>query len=87
MVVAPAEIARVLAPTKQALDMSTSTNDQAAAAIYLEGVDWERLTSELRAASATLMTAVDRLAEVLPHGSVFTRPTDRIFVWAPLADG
>ena len=63
-VVAPAEIARVLAPSKQALDMSTSTIDQAAAAIYLEGVDWERLTSELRAAYATLMTAmVDRLAE------------------------
>ncbi len=88
MGVAPAEIARVLAPTMQALDMSTSTIDQAAVAISLEGVDWERRPSELRAVYATLMTAmVDRLAEVLSHGSVCTRPTDRIFVWAPLADG
>jgi 2-aminoadipate transaminase len=87
-VVAPAEIARVLAPIKQAMDMSTSTIDQAAAAIYLEGVDWERRTSELRAVYATPMRAmVDRLAEVLPQGSVFTRPRGGIFVWAQLADG
>lgn len=75
MGVAPAEIARVLAPIKQAMDMSTSTIDQAAVAIHLEGVDWERRPSELRAVYATLMPAmVDRLAEVLsaPHGSVLT---------------
>lgn len=68
--------------------MSTSTIDQAAAAIHLEGVDWERRTSELRAVYTTPMPAMfDMLAEVLPHGSVFTRLRDGIFVWAQLADG
>ena len=87
-IVAPAEIARVLAPIKQAMDMSTSPIDQAAAAIYLEGVDWERRTSDLRTVYATPMRAmVARLAEVLPQGSVFTRPRGGIFVWAQLADG
>jgi 2-aminoadipate transaminase len=69
------------------MDMSTSTIDQAPVAIYLEGVDWERRTSELRGVYATPMRAmVDGLAEVLPQGSVFTRPRGGIFVWAPLAD-
>ena len=89
MGVAPAEIARVLAPIKQAMDMSTSTIDQAAVAIHLEGVDWERRPSELRAVYATLMPAmVDRLAEVLmlPTGPSSPR-RDGIFVWAQLADG
>ena len=63
-VVAPAEVARMLIPVKMAMDMNTSTIDQAAAAIYLEGVDWPRRTSELRAVYATPMRAmIEGLAE------------------------
>lgn len=87
-VVAPAEIARILAPIKQAMDMSTSTIDQAAAAFYLEGVDWERRTSELRAVYAAPMSAmIEEATNVLPRGSAFTRPRGGIFVWARLPDG
>jgi 2-aminoadipate transaminase len=87
-VVAPAELARMLIPVKQAMDMNTSTIDQAAAAIYLEGVDWARRTSELRAVYATPMRAmIEEVANVLPPGSVFTRPRGGIFVWARLPDG
>jgi 2-aminoadipate transaminase len=87
-VVAPAEIIRVLTPVKQAMDFNTSTIDQAAAAIYLEGVDWARRTSELRAVYAGPMRAMSEgLVEVLPPGSSFTRPRGGIFVWARLPKG
>jgi DNA-binding transcriptional MocR family regulator len=87
-VVEPRETARALAPVKQAMDFNTSTIDQAAAAIYLEGVDWARRTSELRAVYAGPMRAmIDGLAEVLPAGSTFTRPRGGIFVWAELPEG
>ena len=87
-VVASADVARMLIPVKMAMDMNTSTIDQAAAAIYLEGVDWPRRTSELRAVYATPMRVmIEGLADVLPPGSVFTRPRGGIFVWAQLPDG
>jgi DNA-binding transcriptional MocR family regulator len=70
------------------MDLNTSTIDQAAAAIYLEGVDWERRTSALRAVYATPMRAMlDGLADVLPTGSSMTRPRGGIFVWVQLPDG
>ncbi len=85
-VVAPAEIARVLAPIKQAMDWSTSTIDQAAAAIYLEGVDWARRTSELRAVYAVPMRAmIEGLADVLPPGSVLHPPAGRDLRVGPVA--
>ena len=40
---------RIAVPVKQAMDINTSSIDQAAAAIYLENVDWARRTAELRA--------------------------------------
>ena len=87
-VVAPAEVAQMLTPVKQAMDLNTSTIDQAAAAIYLEGVDWARRTSELRAVYAIPMRAmVQGIDQVLPPGSCFTRPDGGIFVWAQLPDG
>ncbi len=87
-VVAPAEVARMLTPVKQAMDLNTSTIDQEAAAIYLEGVDWERRTSELRSVYAGPMRAmIEAAQDVLPPGSVFTRPGGGIFVWARLPDG
>jgi DNA-binding transcriptional MocR family regulator len=87
-VVAPSDLAERLAPVKQAMDFNTSTVDQAAAAIYLERVDWARRTSELRAVyAAPMRTMLDRLAAVLPAGSGFTRPQGGVFVWAELPDG
>ena len=62
-VMAPAEIVGLCKPVKQAMDFNTSTVDQAAAAIYLEGVDWVTRTAELRAVYAAPMRAMlDRLA-------------------------
>ncbi len=88
-VVAPtAELARTLIPVKQAMDLNTSTIDQEAAAIYLEGVDWARRTSQLRAVYAAPMAAMlERIADALPGGSSFTRPRGGIFVWARLPEG
>jgi 2-aminoadipate transaminase len=87
-VLAPAEVAHTLRAVKQAMDLSSSTIDQAAAAFYLEAVDWQRRTSELRAVYATPMRAmVEGLSDVLPEGATFTRPDGGIFVWAQLPAG
>jgi DNA-binding transcriptional MocR family regulator len=87
-VLAPAELAQTLCMVKQAMDLSTSTIDQAAAAIYLEDVDWAKRTSELRTVYALPMRAmIDGLAAVLPGGAYFTRPDGGIFVWARLPEG
>jgi DNA-binding transcriptional MocR family regulator len=87
-VLVPAAVAKSLAPVKQAMDFNSSTIDQAAAAIYLQGVDWAQRTSELRAVYAAPMRAmVEGLADVLPAGSTFTRPQGGVFVWVELPDG
>ena len=87
-VLAPAAVAESRAPVRQAMDFNSSTIDQAAAAIYLEQVDWQRRTSELRAVYATPMRAmVDGLEAVLPEDSSFTRPLGGVFVWVMLPDG
>jgi 2-aminoadipate transaminase len=78
----------MLTPVKPAMDLNTSTIDQAAAAIYLEGVDWARRTSELRAVYAIPRRAmVQGIDQVLPPGSCFTRPDGGIFVRAQMPDG
>ena len=78
----------MLTLVKQAMDLNTSTIDQAAAAIHLDGVDWARRTSELRAVYAIPMRAMMQgIDQVLPPGSCFTRPDGGIFVWAQLPDG
>jgi 2-aminoadipate transaminase len=87
-VLAPAAVAKSLAPVKQAMDFNSSTIDQAAAAIYLERVDWARRTSELRAVYAAPMRAIVKgLPDVLPTGSSFTHPQGGVFVWVKLPDG
>jgi 2-aminoadipate transaminase len=87
-VLAPAEVVDLCRPVKQAMDFNTSTIDQSAAAIYLEGVDWARRTAELRAVYAAPMHAMlDRIGEVLPEGSAFTRPRGGVFVWVELPEG
>ena len=71
--VAPSAVVNQLIPVKQAMDFNTSTIDQAAAAIYLERVDWGRRTSELRAAyAAPMRSMIDGLEALLPAGSRMT---------------
>jgi 2-aminoadipate transaminase len=87
-VLAPAALAESLAPVKQAMDFNSSTIDQAAAAKYLERVDWQRRTSELRAVyAAPMRSMIEGLEAVLPEGSSFTRPQGGVFVWVVLPDG
>jgi 2-aminoadipate transaminase len=87
-VLAPAEVVDVCRPVKQSLDLNTSSVDQAAAAIYLEQVDWAVRTAELRAVYGEAMRAMlDGLARVLPTGSTWTRPGGGVFVWAQLPAG
>lgn len=86
--VVPPELADVCRSVKQTLDMHTSTIDQTAAAIYLENVDWEKRTRELRAVYGDGMRAMlDGLARVMPAGSRWTSPGGGLFVWATLASG
>jgi DNA-binding transcriptional MocR family regulator len=84
-VLAPSAVAQACRPVKQSLDMNTSTIDQAAAAIYLEKVDWGRRTAELRAVYGQAMAAMlEGLEGALPAGSSWTRPAGGVFVWARL---
>jgi 2-aminoadipate transaminase len=86
-VVAPAEVIELCRPVKQAMDFNTSTIDQAAVAIYLEGVDWATRTAALRAVYAAPMAAmIDGLDAALPEGSAFTRPQGGVFVWVELPE-
>lgn len=85
--VAPCAVVNQLIPVKQAMDFNTSTIDQAAAAIYLERVDWGRRTSELRAAyAAPMRSMIDGLEALLPAGSRMTHPQGGVFVWVTLPD-
>jgi DNA-binding transcriptional MocR family regulator len=87
-VLAPARVVDVCRPVKQSLDFNTSSIDQAAAAIYLESVDWERRTAELRTVYGTAMAAMlDGLGGALPEGSSFAQPGGGVFVWAELPPG
>jgi 2-aminoadipate transaminase len=87
-VLAPAEVVSVCRPVKQSLDWNTSSIDQAAAAIYLENVDWTRRTAELRAVYGHAMRAMlDGLGDALPDGSTWSRPAGGVFVWAQLPEG
>jgi DNA-binding transcriptional MocR family regulator len=87
-VLVPSRLVDVCRSVKQTLDMHTSTIDQTAAAVYLENVDWERRTAELRAVYGEAMRAmVEGLADVLPAGSRWTTPGGGLFVWVTLAGG
>jgi 2-aminoadipate transaminase len=87
-VAAPSELVGTLISVKQAMDFNGSTVDQAAAAIYLQNVDWTRRTAELRAVYAAPMhTMLDGLEDVLPPGSVFARPAGGVFAWVTLPAG
>ncbi|MGZ4170674.1 MAG: aminotransferase-like domain-containing protein [Solirubrobacteraceae bacterium] len=87
-VLAPEEVVDVCRPVKQSLDLNTSSVDQAAAAVYLERVDWAVRTAALRAVYGKAMRAMlDALPGTLPDGTAWTCPGGGVFVWAELPDG
>ncbi|MEJ8660436.1 PLP-dependent aminotransferase family protein [Streptomyces sp. MS1.AVA.4] len=85
---APAALRGVCTLAKQALDLHTSTVDQAAAAHYLREHD---LDARLVRASYTYRercdAMLDALAHTLPSGSTWSRPDGGMFIWVRLPDG
>ncbi|MGR4879926.1 PLP-dependent aminotransferase family protein [Streptomyces sp. LARHCF249] len=84
----PPGLRRAAVLAKQALDLHSSTVDQAAAARYLRNHDLdarlERVRDLYRERCDTLLEA---LPQVLPAGSTWSRPDGGMFVWVRLPDG
>jgi len=84
----PATVRGAFVVAKQALDLHTSTVDQAAAAVYLASADLQPRLETLRGAYRDRRDAL--LAELpgaLPDGSTWTRPTGGMFTWVRLPAG
>ncbi|GAA2357194.1 aminotransferase [Catellatospora methionotrophica] len=85
---APAEVHRACLLAKQALDLHTSTIDQAAAAAYLTRYDLDRHLKTVREEYGRRCTAMlDALAAAMPPGSTWTTPDGGMFVWVRLPAG
>ncbi|WP_030765819.1 MULTISPECIES: PLP-dependent aminotransferase family protein [unclassified Streptomyces] len=73
---------------KQALDLHTSTIDQAAAAHYLRESDLDaRLVRASNVYRERCDAMLGALAEALPSGSTWSRPDGGMFIWVRLPDG
>ena len=84
----PAALRGAFVVAKQALDLHTSTVDQAAAAAYLAQADLEPRLAALRAAYRDRRDALlDALPAALPPGATWTRPAGGMFTWAELPAG
>ncbi|MEH0470946.1 PLP-dependent aminotransferase family protein [Streptomyces sp. B21-097] len=85
---APEALCRSCVLAKQALDLHSSTVDQAAAAQYLLEHDLDARLALVRAAyrerCETMLTA---LPQVLPSGSTWSRPEGGMFIWVRLPEG
>jgi DNA-binding transcriptional MocR family regulator len=85
---APEPIMPTLATVKQALDMHTSTVDQAAAAIYLEQSDLDGHIEQVRHVYRERRDAMlAAMPETMPEGSTWTIPDGGMFLWVTLPDG
>ncbi|MEV6024040.1 PLP-dependent aminotransferase family protein [Streptomyces sp. NPDC052036] len=85
---APQELCRSCVLAKQALDLHSSTVDQAAAARYLREHDLDaRLVSARAAYRERCETLLGALPHVLPRGSTWSVPDGGMFVWVRLPDG
>ena len=85
---APEAMCRACVLAKQALDLHSSTVDQAAAAEYLSAYDLDtRLVPARAAYRERCETMLGALPEVLPAGSTWSRPDGGMFVWVRLPDG
>ncbi|MFF5302418.1 PLP-dependent aminotransferase family protein [Streptomyces sp. NPDC013161] len=85
---APAALRQACVTVKGAMDVHSSTIDQAAAAAYLDSADVDghlaRVCSSYRERCESLLTG---LPEALPAGSEWVRPAGGMFVWARLPEG
>ncbi|MBQ0984940.1 PLP-dependent aminotransferase family protein [Streptomyces sp. F63] len=85
---APAALRRACVIAKQALDLHSSTVDQAAAARYLADADLDAHLARVRAAYRTRRDALlDGLPSALPDGSTWNRPGGGMFLWVRLPGG
>ncbi|WP_030545288.1 PLP-dependent aminotransferase family protein [Streptomyces albus] len=85
---APAALRRACVIAKQALDLHSSTVDQAAAARYLADADLDAHLARVRTAYRTRRDALlDGLPSALPEGSTWNRPDGGMFLWVRLPDG
>ncbi|WP_030571214.1 aminotransferase-like domain-containing protein [Streptomyces aureocirculatus] len=85
---APAALSRACVLAKQALDLHSSTVDQAAAARYLTTHDLDaRLVSARALYRERCEAMLGSLPRVLPPGSTWSRPDGGMFVWVRLPEG
>ncbi|NUS42802.1 MAG: PLP-dependent aminotransferase family protein [Mycobacteriaceae bacterium] len=85
---APDALRRPCVIAKQAMDLHTSTIDQAAAARYLHDSDLDAHIARMCAAYRERRDALlSGLQQALPAGSAWNRPDGGMFVWARLPTG
>ncbi len=85
---APATVRTACAVVKQAVDLHSSTIDQAAAAAYLAASDLDGRIARARTLYGERCDALlDALSRALPHGSSWSRPNGGMFVWVRLPGG
>lgn len=84
----PPGLRRAAVLAKQALDLHSSTVDQAAAARYLRNHDLDARLDRVRALYRERCdTLLEALGRVLPAGSTWSRPDGGMSVWVRLPDG
>ncbi|MFD4247620.1 PLP-dependent aminotransferase family protein [Streptomyces sp. NPDC058525] len=84
----PPGLRRAALLAKQALDLHSSTVDQAAAARYLRDHDLDTRLGPVRALYRERCdTLLGTLGQALPAGSTWSRPDGGMFVWVRLPDG
>ncbi|MEU9144197.1 PLP-dependent aminotransferase family protein [Streptomyces sp. NPDC048349] len=84
----PPGLRRAAVLAKQALDLHSSTVDQAAAARYLRDQDLDARLERVRALYRERCdTLLEALPQALPAGSTWSRPDGGMFVWVRLPDG
>ncbi|MET9968357.1 PLP-dependent aminotransferase family protein [Streptomyces sp. NPDC006356] len=85
---APPALLRACVLAKQAMDLHSSTVDQAAAAHYLGSHDIDARLEDGRALYRERCEAMlSELSTVLPHGSMWSRPDGGMFLWVRLPEG
>lgn len=85
---APPALRRACVLVKQAMDLHSSTVDQAAAACYLETHDVDARMEVARALYRERCDAMlAALPDALPHSSTWSRPDGGMFIWVRLPRG
>lgn len=81
----PADVIRAMTIAKQATDLQTGTLSQRAAATLLDTFDFEAHLATLRTTyGERCKTMLDALAQHMPAGTTWTKPSGGMFVWLAL---